>query len=72
MRELIAKKDSDELVAYVVGRFLQAGVETYLLFAVARTMTVEFGVNSEEEAEKLVVNYLKLLDSPCRHDSVNI
>lgn len=64
MNGLLMEKETDETVAYVVDRFLQVGLECNQLLAITRTMTSEFGVGSEKEAEKLVKNYLKSVNHP--------
>ncbi|MGM7722293.1 hypothetical protein [uncultured Metabacillus sp.] len=61
MTRLLMEKEIDETVAYVVDRFLTAGIKEDQLLAITRTMTSDFGVNSEEKAEKLVKNYLTSL-----------
>jgi hypothetical protein len=58
MTNLLTEKENNETVAYVVDRFLQAGLEYNQLLSITRTMKSEFGVNSEDEAEKLVKKYL--------------
>lgn len=62
MTDLLIEKKNNETVAYVVDRFLRAGIEYNQLFAITRTMKSEFGVSSEDEAEKLVKKYLTSLD----------
>jgi NAD(P)H-nitrite reductase large subunit len=61
MNDLLTEKESKKTVAYVVDRFLQVNIEHDLLFAITRTMNSEFGVSSEDEAEKLVKGYLTSL-----------
>ncbi|MGM0834680.1 MAG: hypothetical protein ACQEV7_00885 [Bacillota bacterium] len=67
MNRMLREKEIDETVAYVVDRFLQAGLKYNHLLAITRTMTSDFGVSSEKEAEKLVKNYLTSLNHPSWH-----
>jgi hypothetical protein len=62
MTDLLIEKENYETVAYVVDRFLSVGMEYNQIIAITRTMNSEFGVNSEDEAEKLVKKYLTSLD----------
>ncbi|MFB7641469.1 hypothetical protein [Peribacillus butanolivorans] len=58
MTELVIKTGNNETVAYVVDRFILANLEYKQMLKLSHTMTSSFEVDSEQEAEALVKNYL--------------
>ncbi|CAN7592319.1 hypothetical protein [Paenibacillus sp. LjRoot56] len=49
----------NETLAYVVDRFVHAGVEREKIIALVRTMKEMFGIESEDEAEAAFEKYLR-------------
>ncbi|CAH1211110.1 hypothetical protein PAECIP111891_03692 [Paenibacillus allorhizoplanae] len=50
---------NNETLAYVVDRFIHAGVEREKIIALVRTMKEMFAIESENEAEAAVEKYLR-------------
>ncbi|MED3692091.1 hypothetical protein P4534_25435 [Peribacillus butanolivorans] len=58
MTELVTKTGNNETVAYVVDRFILANLDYNQMLELSHTMKSSFEVDSEQEAEELVKNYL--------------
>ncbi|MFC0271747.1 hypothetical protein ACFFIX_09800 [Metabacillus herbersteinensis] len=61
MTNLILEKGNQQTVVYVLDRFIKAEIESNQIIAITRTMKNNFGVTTEDEAEKLVKWYLTSL-----------